>query len=79
MCVACRARKEKEELLKIVKNKDDSIAIDEKGKLNGRGAYVCNNNECIAKCIKTKSFNRSFKGNVPIEIYDNLKEKTTNE
>jgi len=45
--------------------------IDESGKGNGRGAYVCQ--ACVPDAIKKRAFNRSFKGNVPQEIYDELK------
>ena len=44
--------------------------IDERGNANGRGAYVCKT--CIPQAVKKRQLNRSFKGNVPQEIYDTL-------
>jgi len=64
---------EKENLIKVVKNKENIIQLDETNKLPGRGAYVCKKDECIQKCTKTRGFNRAFKGNVPHDIYDKLK------
>ena len=40
-CSVCRTQKNKNELLRIVKNKDNIINVDESGKLSGRGAYIC--------------------------------------
>lgn len=72
MCLACRSQKPKKEMIRVVKTADGYV-LDETGKLNGRGAYVCNNPDCINKCVKSKSFNRSFKGKVPDDLYSKLK------
>lgn len=72
LCLACRSQKPKKEMIRVVKTADGYM-LDPSGKMNGRGAYVCNDPKCIEKCIKTKSFNKSFKGQVPTEIYDKLK------
>ena len=42
-CVACRAVKDKRELTRIVREPDGKVAIDPRGKLAGRGAYICSN------------------------------------
>lgn len=72
-CIACRAQNDKKNLLRIVKN-DNEIKLDISGKLNGRGAYICNSLECVEKCIKTKALNRTFQTNVSPEVYSKLKE-----
>ena len=53
-CVICRAQKNKNELLRIVKNKDNIVKVDERGKESGRGAYICYNLECLEKAKKSK-------------------------
>ena len=73
MCVSCRQMKNKSELIRVVKV-GNSISIDKTGKLDGRGAYVCNNDTCINMCEKKRLFNKSFKCNIPNEIYLELKE-----
>jgi uncharacterized protein len=40
-CVACRAVKDKRELTRIVRTPDGTISIDTKGRMAGRGAYIC--------------------------------------
>lgn len=40
-CIACRELKPKKEMLRIVKNKEGAIFLDFSGKAQGRGAYIC--------------------------------------
>jgi hypothetical protein len=71
-CIACQERDSKKGLIRIVKNKDGKIFLDESGKANGRGAYICKDVECLKKAIKTKALNKSFKIEVHNEVYENL-------
>ena len=50
-CLGCFESKPKKELIRIVKNKDGEISLDKTGKKQGRGAYICNNIECLEKAI----------------------------
>ncbi|WP_130807043.1 RNase P modulator RnpM [Senegalia massiliensis] len=74
-CIICGERKEKKELIRIVKNKQGDIFIDDKGKANGRGAYICNNSECINRSFENKSLNKTFKSNISSEVYEELKKE----
>ena len=74
MCIACKSSKPKRELIRIVKN-GDGIVLDKTGKLNGRGSYICNDQECMNKLIKQKVLNKVFKTNVSQDVYDKLKEQ----
>lgn len=65
--------KNKNELIRIVKNKDGEIFIDKTGKANGRGAYICPNIECLEKAIKTKRLEKIFGTKISEEIYENLR------
>lgn len=71
-CIACQDRDNKKELIRIVKNKEGQIFLDKTGKANGRGAYICNCSECLKKAIKSKALSRSFKIEVPDEVYESL-------
>ena len=75
MCVVCRQMVAKNDCIRVVKTPQGEFLPDTTGKLNGRGAYVCKNNECIEKCIKTHAFNRSFKSNVNNSVYDKIGEQ----
>ena len=72
-CIACRQEKPKKELIRVVKYGDE-ISLDKTGKANGRGAYVCNDPECIAKLKKQKLINRAFSCQVSDETYDKITE-----
>ena len=74
MCVACREMKDKKNLIRIVKNKEGQISIDLTGKKNGRGAYICKDNDCFNKLKKQKLLNKAFKQNIDEEIYKQLEE-----
>lgn len=72
-CVGCREKKEKKELIRIVKNKEGEIAVDKTGKMQGRGAYICDNPDCLEKAIKSKALERTLEIQIPQEIYENLR------
>lgn len=76
MCIICRNMKTKSELIRVVKNKENEIFVDKTFKANGRGAYICADNECIQKCVKTKTLNKAFKCQIKEETYNKLLEDT---
>ncbi len=71
-CIGCNEIKLKKELIRVVKNKEGEISIDKTGKANGRGAYLCDNIECLEKAIKTKRLERNFETQISKEVYDEL-------
>ena len=73
-CIACRECKPKRELVRIVKFGEE-ISLDRTGKKNGRGAYVCDNSECIKKLKKQKLLNRTFSCQVSDETYERIMEE----
>ncbi|MBE5734567.1 MAG: YlxR family protein [Clostridiales bacterium] len=73
-CIACRAEKPKRELIRVVKFGEE-IKLDLTGKANGRGAYVCNDKECIEKLKKGKLLNRTFSCQVSDQTYDLITEE----
>lgn len=72
-CMACNEQKEKQELLRIVKSKEGIIEPDLTGKKNGRGAYICKNEECLNKLIKSKRLERIFEKEISSELYESIR------
>ena len=72
-CIGCNQKKDKKDLIRIVKNKENEISIDKTGKMQGRGAYICNNPECLTKLQKSKRLNRVFEMQISDEIYESLR------
>ncbi len=73
MCVACRQMQDKRQLIRIV-NYGGVVSVDLTGKAMGRGAYLCANEECVAKCKKSKALNRVFETEVADEVYQQIVE-----
>ena len=65
--------KNKSELVRIVKQNDGKIFVYKTGKANGRGAYICNNVECLDKAIKSKRLEKNFETKIDNEIYESLR------
>ena len=72
MCIACHEMMPKKEMLRIVKPKDGEVSIDFTGKAAGRGAYICDNSECIKKLRKARLLNKVFSAEIPQEVYDKI-------
>ena len=71
-CVGCGENKNKKDMIRIIKTNENEIFLDDTGKKNGRGAYICKTGECLAKAIKTKGIERSLKTTIPQDVYDVL-------
>lgn len=78
MCVGCGEMFDKRELIRVVKSPEGDISIDLTGKKNGRGAYICNNPECLKKAKKRKSLERAFSVKIDDEIYSKMEEEILN-
>ena len=72
-CIGCNIKKNKQELLRIVKNKNGNIDIDETYKMQGRGAYICKKIDCLDIAIKKKKLERSFSCKIDINVYEKIK------
>ena len=71
--MGCNLKKDKKDLIRIVKNKQNYINIDKIGKQEGRGAYICMNEQCLNKVIKSKRLERVLNTKITEEIYNDLK------
>ena len=73
-CIACRAKKEKHELLRIVAKQNQAI-LDKTQKENARGIYLCEDKACINKLLKAKDISKCIKIDVTM---DSMKELLRN-
>lgn len=72
-CLATGEQFPKKELLRVVRTPEGNVVVDEKGKANGRGAYISRSLEAVEIAKKKKVFDRELEVSVPNEIYDELK------
>ena len=74
-CVGCREMKDKKSLLRVVKSPEGTVSLDFGGKMNGRGAYLCPNPECLKKALRSKALDRSLEVTIPEEVYTRLEKE----
>ena len=71
-CMGCRDRRAKREMIRVVRSPEGNVSLDFGGKMNGRGAYICPDPECLKKAIRSKALDRSLEVTIPEEVYDRL-------
>lgn len=74
-CVGCQEMKPKRELIRVVHTPENEVLIDPTGKKNGRGAYLCLSDSCLAMAQKRKSLERALKTNIPDVVYAQLSQQ----
>lgn len=72
MCLGCGEMQPKRTLIRIVRQKDGTILLDETGKAAGRGAYLCRRTECLKKAEKTHRLEKSFACHIDASVYTAL-------
>ena len=74
-CMGCRERRAKRELIRVVRTPEGSVNLEFGGKMNGRGAYLCPNMECLKKAIRSQSLERSLEVEIPEDVYARLEKE----
>ena len=74
-CMGCRERKPKRELIRVVRSPEGNVSLDFGGKMNGRGAYICPDPECLKKAIRSKALDRSLEVTIPEEVIVRLEKE----
>ena len=72
MCVGCREKRDKKDLLRVVRTPEGQLVLDATGKKSGRGAYICPNAECLQKARKSRALERAFEAAIGPDIYEAL-------
>jgi predicted RNA-binding protein YlxR (DUF448 family) len=71
-CLACREKRPKRELVRVVRTPQGEVCLDRSGKVSGRGAYLCTRPECFKKAKKSRALDRALEMSVPEQLYDRL-------
>ena len=74
-CVGCQEMKNKKEMIRVIRTSEGEFLLDATGRKNGRGAYLCPDSNCLAKAVKNKGLERSFKQAIPKEVYEALEKE----
>lgn len=59
-CAICREKRGKRMLTRVVRT-DEGLKVDPTGKLNGRGAYLCDKTTCWERAVKTKTLDKALR------------------
>ena len=78
-CVGCNLSQPKKSLIRVVRTPEGTLLVDRKGKVSGRGAYVCPKNDCIQTAIKTRRLERALEHTLDVDIVAALMEIATEE
>ena len=74
-CVGCREESPRRALIRVVRSPDGSVVVDERGKLPGRGAYLCARRECLERARKSGALARALRTAVPESCYAELERR----
>ena len=74
-CIACRRMLDKQDLCRVVRTPGSEIVIDTTGKMAGRGAYLCNDADCLKKALKSRALERVLKQQISEEFKEELIKK----
>lgn len=74
-CSGCGEMKPKNQLIRVVKNKDGEISLDLTSKKPGRGAYLCPSLECFTIARKARRFEKAFSTQIPQSVFDAMEEE----
>lgn len=71
-CVITREKLPKQDLIRVVKNKDDEVFVDISGKQNGKGIYLKKDKDVFNKARKSKILNKLLEIDIDEKVYDDL-------
>jgi len=74
-CIGCGETKAKRELVRVVRDPDGRVQIDPKGKLPGRGAYLCRRAACWEKALSKGSVTHALKASLSEEERAGLRDQ----
>ena len=77
MCVVCRESNAKRQLTRVVRTADAGVQIDPTGKLNGRGAYLCDKPSCWKRAVETDVLAKALRTELNDEDKQRLREVMT--
>jgi predicted RNA-binding protein YlxR (DUF448 family) len=60
-CVICGEKRDKRSLVRIVRSAEGHLQLDPTGKLEGRGAYLCEKVSCWERAVSGQALNRALR------------------
>jgi predicted RNA-binding protein YlxR (DUF448 family) len=74
-CTGCGEHFPKNTLIRVLRTPDGMITIDDKGKMSGRGAYICKSADCLKKARRASRLEHSLECSIPEDVYASLEKE----
>lgn len=74
-CLGCRKKRNKADLIRIVRTSSGDVCVDPEMKMDGRGAYLCRDEKCLKHALKSKALSRALKAEIPEKVRERLNEE----
>ena len=74
MCVVTHEKTDKRNLLRIVKDSEGNVSVDETGKKNGKGAYITKDLSVLETAKKKRVLEKVFEIDNLDNIYEEIEE-----
>jgi predicted RNA-binding protein YlxR (DUF448 family) len=71
-CVITHEKLDKKELLRVVRDKEGKVFVDDTHKANGRGAYLKKDLSVIEKARKSKALEKHLEVSINDSVYEEL-------
>ena len=68
-CIGCAERRDKGDLVRVVRTPDGEIRLDSTGRAAGRGAYLCKSEKCLARGRKSHRLETNLGVEIPEAVY----------
>ena len=78
-CLGCMETFQKKELIRVVRTPEGEVCIDLKGKMSGRGAYICKKEACLKKAVKSKRIQTNLEVVISDELIESLSKELLSE
>ena len=74
-CTGCGEHFPKNTLIRVLRTPEGEIMLDLKGKVSGRGAYICKNAACLKKARKARRIEQALECSIPEEVYVRMEQE----
>ncbi len=74
-CTGCGEHFPKNTLIRVLRTPEGDITLDLKGKMSGRGAYVCKSVACFKKARKARRIEQALECSIPEEVYERMEQE----
>ena len=78
-CLGCMESFPKKDLIRVVRTPEGEVCIDLKGKMSGRGAYICKKEACLKKAVKSKRIQTNLEVTISDELIESLSKELLSE